>query len=40
MDETIMRLRSAQDMLRLLLGNADSKDADAVLASFVIDRTN
>ena len=40
MIETIERLRAAQDMLRLLLGNADAKDADAVLATFVTDRTN
>jgi hypothetical protein len=37
MEETIMRLRSAQDMVRLLLGNADAVEADAVIANFVID---
>lgn len=34
---TIERLRSAQDMLRLLLDNADAAEADAVLAEFVKD---
>lgn len=40
MKDQVERLRSAQDMLRLLLGNAEARDADAVLATFVIDRTN
>lgn len=34
MDEQIMRLRSAQDMIRLLLGNADAVEADAVLKNY------
>jgi hypothetical protein len=34
MEETIMRLRSAQDTVRLLLGNADAAEADAVLAEY------
>lgn len=29
-----MRLRSAQDMIRLLLGNADAVEADAVLKNY------
>lgn len=31
-----MRLRSAQDMIRLLLGNADAADADAVLKDYAV----
>lgn len=38
MEETIARLRAAQDMLRLLLGNADAVEADEVTAQFVLDR--
>ena len=34
--DTIMRLRSAQDMLRLLLGNAEREEADAVLAEYAV----
>ena len=34
--DTIMRLRSAQDMLRLLLGNADAVEADAVLLEYAV----
>ncbi len=34
MEEMIMRLRSAQDMVRLLLGNADAVEADAVLKEY------
>jgi hypothetical protein len=34
MEEAIMRLRSAQDMIRLLLGNAESKDADKILSEY------
>ena len=32
--DTVMRLRSAQDML--LLGNADKAEADAVLAEYAV----
>jgi len=35
--DTIERLFAAQDMLRLLLGNADAEEADAVTAQFVKD---
>jgi hypothetical protein len=38
MEETIMRLRSAQDTVRLLLGNAESKDADKVLVDYAAHR--
>lgn len=37
MNDTIERLLAAQDMLRLLLGNADAAEADAVTAQFVKD---
>jgi hypothetical protein len=40
MEEMIMRMRSAQDMVRLLLGNADAVEADAVTANFVIDNAD
>jgi hypothetical protein len=36
MEEKIARLRAAQDMLRLLLGNADRSEADAVLAEYAV----
>jgi hypothetical protein len=36
MDEQIDRLRSAQDMIRILLGNADAAEADAVLAGYAV----
>ena len=35
--DTIRRLRAAQDMVRLLLGNADRDEADAVIARFAVD---
>lgn len=35
-DDQIMRLRAAQDMLRILLGNAERQDADAVLAEYAV----
>ena len=38
--DAVARLRAAQDMIRLLLGNADAQEADAVLAKFVTDRTD
>ena len=38
--DAVARLRSAQDMVRLLLGNADAVEADAVVAKFVTDRTD
>lgn len=38
MNSAIDRMRSAQDMIRLLLGNADAEEADAVIQTFVIDR--
>jgi hypothetical protein len=34
--EMIMRLRSAQDMVRLLLGNADAAEADAVIKLYAV----
>jgi hypothetical protein len=36
MEDQIMRLRSAQDMVRILLGNADAEEADAVLREYVL----
>ncbi len=36
MEEQIMRLRSAQDMIRLLLGNADAVEADAVMKEYAV----
>ena len=32
----IMRLRAAQDMVRLLLGNADAEEADAVIKEYAV----
>jgi hypothetical protein len=40
MEEQIMRLRAAQDMLRLLLGNAEAKDADAVLKGYAVTKVS
>lgn len=37
MEDQIRRLRAAQDMVRLLLGNADAVEADAVTKTYVID---
>lgn len=37
MTDTVDRLRAAQDMIRLLLGNADAAEADAVTAQFAKD---
>lgn len=34
---SVQRLRAAQDMVRLLLGNAEQEEADAVIVGFVID---
>jgi len=36
----IIRMRSAQDMVRLLLGNADAVEADAIIETFVIDKSD
>lgn len=35
--ETVGRLRAAQDMVRLLLGNVEREEADTVIVTFVID---
>lgn len=35
-EDTVMRLRAAQDMVRLLLGNADAVEADAVLKDYAV----
>ena len=35
--DTVERLRAAQDMVRLLLGNAEREEADAVIAKFAVD---
>lgn len=35
MTADVDRLRAAQDMVRLLLGNADAVEADAVIAAYV-----
>lgn len=37
-DDAVARLRSVQDMLRLLLGNADAVEADAVLKSYAVQK--
>jgi len=34
--DTVQRLRAAQDMIRLLLGNADAAEADAVLKEYAL----
>lgn len=36
--DAVARLRAAQDMIRILLGNADAQEADAVLAAYATDR--
>lgn len=36
MEEQIMRLRAAQDMVRILLGNAEAKEADAVMREYAV----
>lgn len=38
--DTVARLRAAQDMVRLLLGNADAAEADAVIKTFVLDNAD
>lgn len=38
--DTVARLRAAQDMVRLLLGNADAREADAVIKGFVLDNAD
>lgn len=40
MEEKIARLRAAQDMLRLLLGNADKPEADAVLVQYAVTKSS
>lgn len=35
-EDRVLRLRAAQDMLRLLLDNAERQDADAVLAEYAV----
>lgn len=40
MEEKIRRLRAAQDMVRILLGNADKPDADAVLAEYAVTKSS
>lgn len=37
--EAIQRLRAAQDMVRLLLGNSEAAEADLVVAGYVVDKT-
>ena len=34
---SIQRLRAAQDMVRLLLGNAEREEVDTVIARFAVD---
>lgn len=36
MEDQIARLRAAQDMIRILLGNADKEEADAVLKKYAV----
>lgn len=36
MEEQIRRLRAAQDMVRILLGNAEAQDADAVMKDYTL----
>jgi hypothetical protein len=40
MEEKIMRLRAAQDMVRILLGNADAAEADAVLKDYAVTKSS
>jgi hypothetical protein len=35
--DMVLRLRAAQDMVRLLLGNAEASEADQVVAEWVLD---
>jgi hypothetical protein len=35
-ESMIMRLRAAQDTVRLMLGNADAVEADAVIAEYAV----
>lgn len=37
--EQIARLRAAQDMVRILLGNAEARDADAVLKEYAVTKS-
>ncbi len=34
--EQVERLRAAQDMIRILLGNADAVEADTVMRDYVL----
>jgi uncharacterized UPF0146 family protein len=34
--DAVARLRAAQDMIRILLGNADAVEADAVLKDYAV----
>lgn len=36
MEDTVMRLRAAQDMIRILLGNAEAEEADAVVKDYAL----
>jgi hypothetical protein len=40
MEEQIARLRAAQDMVRLLLGNADAAEADAVMKDYAVTKSS
>lgn len=35
-EDMVARLRAAQDMVRLLLGNADAQEADAVIKEYAV----
>lgn len=36
MEDTVVRLRAAQDMIRILLGNAEAEEADAVVKDYAL----